>query len=62
MVDVIGFNRNPETGEVIESEGTARGKYMDFQNFTASKSIFAYPVYFSKPYLMPSQFEGMEDY
>ena len=62
VVDVIGFNRNPETGEVIESEGTARGKYLDFQNFTASKSIFAYPVYFSKPYLMPSQFEGMEDY
>ena len=62
VVDVTSFYRNSETGEILEGEGYARGKYLDFQNFTASKSIFAYPVYFSKPYLMPSQFEGMEDY
>ena len=62
VVDVTSFTRNHETGEILEGEGYARGKYLDFQNFTAGKSIFAYPVYFSKPYLMPSQFEGMEDY
>ncbi|MBP5152639.1 MAG: hypothetical protein ILP13_06990 [Lachnospiraceae bacterium] len=61
VVDVISFSRNSETGEILEGEGYARGKYLDFQNFTASKSIFAYPVYFSKPYLTPSQFGGMED-
>ena len=45
-----------------ESEGYARGKYLDLQNFSASASINAYPCYFSKPYLTPSQVAGMEDY
>ncbi len=61
VVGDIFFARNPETGEITESEGSYYSKYNEFECYKRSGSIMAYPHYFSKPYLTPHQFTYMDD-